>query len=355
MKHFLCTILFISALSAAAQSTKHFADSIRQQYHIPELSYAVVSADSIYEIAAMGTRKVGSQLGARLEDRFRIGSNTKAVTGFIAAQLVKENKLGWDTKFFDLFPELKQNARKDYHGLTLLDLLTFRTKLIKYTYTDARPAKEEIVGNEAKQQYEFARWFFAQPAVRNADSVCFSNLGYVAAGLMLEKASGTTYQGLVQKLSTQLGAGFQIGQPNNEDTSQAWGHNGQTIPEPPCGNYKLNWLMAAGNINATLPGYTKFIQEQLKGFQGRSKLLTTDEMNFLHYGRSRFACGWFPGVDERNGNFTYNIGNPGTFLTAVYVFKDIDRAIILFCNAQTEESDEGLSILYQELKRKYGR
>lgn len=49
------------------------------------------------------------------------------------------------------------------------------------------------------------------------------------------------------------------------------------------------------------------------------------------------------------------LDNPGTFLTKVYVFKDIDKAFILFANSQTPDTDTGLDVLYAELKRKYGR
>jgi hypothetical protein len=39
----------------------------------------------------------------------------------------------------------------------------------------------------------------------------------------------------------------------------------------------------------------------------------------------------------------------------VYVYRDIDRAIILFANAQTDQADQGLDILHAELMRKYSR
>jgi hypothetical protein len=83
--------------------------------------------------------------------------------------------------------------------------------------------------------------------------------------------------------------------------------------------------------------------------------LSKEEFDFMHYGLDRFAIGWFWAMDERGRRYSYNMGNPGTFLSKVYVYKDSDRAYILLANAQTDDADEGMDILYEELRRRYGR
>ncbi len=353
-KNFLTIVLLLfNFFSAKSQSVKTFADSIRQAYHIPELAYAVVSADTVYEMQAIGYKKINSNRQAALSDKFRIGSNTKAITGFIAALLVKQGKISWNTKFFDLFPELKGKSRPAYYDLSLLNLLYFRSRLYPYTYTYKTPVKTQFHGNEEEQRYQFAGWFFRHASVASNDSIHFSNLSYVAAGLMLEKASGKSYKQLVNELGTQLGIDFSFGQPNMPDGNQPWGHDANLKPEAPTDNYKLNWLLTAGNITLSLPDYAKFIQLQLQGLKGASKLLSAEEFNFLHYGLSRFAIGWFWDIDENNQKYSHNTGNPGTFLSEVYVYKDLDRAFILFSNAQTDEAEDGMEVLFRELKSKY--
>ena len=130
------------------QNMQQFADSVRLASHIPELGYAAISSTEIKEIRLSGEKKVNTACTAAPTDRFRIGSNTKAITGFIAAQLVKDKKISWDTKFFDLFPELKHTSKKAYHRLTLLDLLSFRTRLFPYTYTYDQPKEGQFTGAE---------------------------------------------------------------------------------------------------------------------------------------------------------------------------------------------------------------
>lgn len=350
------TILFLSVLifpNCFGQIIQ-LADSIRKAYHIPELGYAVVSSSNILDMQIIGVKKINTSLLAEHNDKFRIGSNTKAITGFIAAQLVKQKRISWDTKFFDLFPELKAKSNRTYHHLTLLNLLTFRTKLFPYTYTYREPKKEQFTGSECLQRYQFTTWFFKQKPVSSKDSIHFSNLGYVAAGLMLEKVSGKSYKELVTDLGKQLGIEFGFGNPNSTDTLQPWGHDKNLSPEAPFDNYKLDWLLAAGNINTSLPDYLKFIQLQLQGLAGQSKVLTKEEFLFLHYGLPKFAVGWFWLKDENNQVYSYNTGNPGTFLSKTSVFKDKDVAYILFANSQTDDTEIGLNILYTELKKKYG-
>jgi CubicO group peptidase (beta-lactamase class C family) len=355
-KNILTTIIVLVFFHFAnGQKTIAFADSIRILYKIPELGYAVVSSEDILELATIGVKKINSDMGADPNDIFRIGSNTKAITGFIAAQLVKQKKINWDTKFFDLFPELKAKSNPAYYKLTLQNLLSFRTRLFPYTYTYSEPTQGQFTGTEEQQRYQFTTWFFKQRPVKSKDNINFSNLGYIAAGQMLEKVSGKSYKELVLDLGKSLGIHFGFGNPNSIDTLQTWGHDKDLNPEAPSDNYKLNWLLPAGNINVSLPDYVKFIQLQLCGLSGKSEILTKDEFNFLHFGLTKFSVGWFWLTDENKQTYSYNIGNPGTFLTKVFVFKDIDKAFILFANSQTTDTDTGLNILYEELKRKYDR
>ncbi|MBX2907954.1 MAG: beta-lactamase family protein [Taibaiella sp.] len=344
-------LLTLSTTVSSAQPHTRAADSIRKAFDIPALAYAIVSGDSILELKNLGARKVNTAMECNNYDLFRIGSNTKAITGMLAAMLVKEGKISWGTHFFDLFPEMSATARKEHLNLTLLDLLTFRTKLYPYTYTYKRPKRAQFSGDATAQRRQFANWFFQQPPVARRDSICFSNLGYVAAGLMLEKASGKIYKQLVADLGEKLGITFQFGQPNAIDVNQVWGHDASLTPEPPADNYKLNWLEAAGNITMTLPDYSRLIQYNLKGLEHGTPHLSREDYNFMHFGRARFALGWFWDTDDAGNRYSWNVGNPGTFLTKVYVYPHADRAIIIFSNAQTDMADEGTDALLELLRK----
>lgn len=342
--------------SSFAQSNSAFAEKIRVKYHIPELAYAVVSSDSIYEIQSLGFKRVNSDLKANLNDRFRLGSCTKTITSYIAQLLVKQGKLNWDTQFFDLYPELKAKSETAYHHLTLKDLLTFRANLMSWTYTYEEPTTEIIKGNEQQQRYEFAAWILQQAPGTEKRNYYFSNPSYVLAGLMLEKATGKNYETLVAELGQQLGIQLDFGQPNVKDINQPWGHNSHLEPEKTVVNDKLNWLSSAGNINMSLPDYSAFIQLQLQGLLGKSEMFTAKEFEYFHYGLPEFSFGWKSYIDHKSKlRYSYHEGNPGTFLTKVFICKDTDKAFIVFANVQSEKAEKGLTTLLNELKKQYSK
>jgi CubicO group peptidase (beta-lactamase class C family) len=339
---------------AISQTIEKFADSIRKVYKIPELNYAIVSSDQIIEIKALGTKKNKSKLKAELTDKFRIGSNTKTVTSYIATLLVKEGKIKWETKFFDLYPELKRKSNPAYYDITLQDLITFRAKIISWSYGNETPTQKEINGTEQEQRYKFVSWILQQKPVEKKQELYWANPSYVAVGLMLEKVTGKDYKNLVTELGKSLKIEFDFGQPNFKNKNQTWGHNEELEPEKPAENFKLNWLSSAGNINVSLQDYTKFIQLQLNGLLGKSEKLNAKEFELMHYGLSEFAFGWEWFVDEKSKlKYSFHEGNPGTFLTKVYICKQTDKAFIIFANIQSEEAEKGIKIIFDKLNNKY--
>ena len=355
MKKLLFALVFSFLFQIShSQKNRSFADSIRIKHNIPELAYAVVSSDSILEIQTLGYQRINTNFKAKLSDRFRLGSITKTITSYLATILVKEGKIEWETKFFDLYPELKAKSNPATYDFTLQDFITFRAKINTWSYGNDTPTQNEIKGNNQQQRYEFIRWFLQQNPSEEKQDIYWSNPSYVAAGLMLEKATGNTYENLVKELGKNLHIDFDFGQPNLKDINQPWGHDENLKPEEPALNYKLNWLSSAGNISMSLPDYCKFIQMQLQGLRGKSKTLTAKEFNTMHYGLPEFSFGWNSEINEKSKlPYSFHNGNPGTFLTKVYLCESIDKAFIIFANVQTEEADNGLMLLLEELQTKY--
>lgn len=68
MKKCIGILLLLVSFKSFGQTNAKFADSILSHFHIPELSYAVVTEDSILEMVALGhhaihyaTRLINSQ------------------------------------------------------------------------------------------------------------------------------------------------------------------------------------------------------------------------------------------------------------------------------------------------------
>ncbi|MBS1623700.1 MAG: beta-lactamase family protein [Bacteroidetes bacterium] len=296
---------------------------------VPGLCYAVVTADSILDIQYLGVRRLGSAAPIDAASRFRIGSNTKAVTAAIAAGLVQRGLISWDTEFFDLLPELLPKSARRYRHMTLRQLLDFQVKFPAWTYTDTVLTRAMLhATGYGEERAAFVQYFLQQSRVtaRRPNGFYMSNVSYAAAGLMLERAAHRSYPELVQELNETMHTDFAIGEPNVADSTQTWGHDAWLRPQPPTDGYKLNWLMAAGNLNTTLTGYIPFIQALLRSATDMDGIGAT-----LH-GRGTFSMGWYH--DDTGG--IYNLGNPGTYVSQLYILPDRSRAVIILTNAQNE-------------------
>ena len=107
-------------------------DSIRIEHNIPSIAYGVTRNDSIIVLNAIGYKDIQSKERVHVENYYHIGSNTKAFTGFLAAKIVEDNLIKWDTKFFDLYPELKNESDSTYYNITLEELLSHRARIIGF-------------------------------------------------------------------------------------------------------------------------------------------------------------------------------------------------------------------------------
>lgn len=297
--------------------------------HVPGLCYAVVTADSILDIQYLGVRRMGNAAPIDAASRFRIGSNTKAVTAAIAATLVQQGLITWDTEFFDLLPEMRPQSARRYRHMTLRQLLNFKVKFPAWTYTDTVLTRAMLHATGAEEERAaFVQYFLQQRKVhaRRPNGFYMSNVSYAAAGLMLERAAHRSYPQLVQDVNEKLHTDFAIGEPNVADSAQTWGHDAWLRPQPPADGYKLNWLMAAGNLNTTLTGYIPFIQALLRSAGDTSGIGATLQ------GRGIFSLGWYQ--DDMGG--IYNVGNPGAYVSQLYILPDRSRAVIILTNAQND-------------------
>ena len=69
--------------------------SYLQRYDLPALAAAVIKNGEIIASGAVGTRRAGTNSPVTIDDRFHIGSDTKAMTALIAAMLVEGGKIRW--------------------------------------------------------------------------------------------------------------------------------------------------------------------------------------------------------------------------------------------------------------------
>lgn len=360
----LLTAIAVFALSynLKAQNLSHTADSLRIANRIPEIAFAVIKADTILEMQAIGFHRAdlsNESTKATLKDYFHLGSNTKAITGFIAGYLVENNKIKWTTPLFELFPEWKKDTDTAYRAVTLADLLSHRARIRPYTSGLEFKQLPIFKGTPADCRLQFAHHLIKEsPVPQNAASFNYSNAGYSIAAAMLEKASGKTWEALVEEvLKAKLHLHYKLGWPNKDDENQPWGHwieNGQLKALPPDLAYNLNLAEPAGDISMTLPDYARFIQLNLQGTTGTSNLLKADTYNFLHFGLKQYAIGW-GSTQTADRQFIEHTGSAGTFFCHTVIDKNKKIAYIVVANSATEKIQQAITQLLIKMSKKYGR
>ncbi len=343
----------LSALNAKAQPQRAFADSLRQAYHIPGLAYAVVSPDTVLELQSIGFRKNRSDLAARVSDEFHLGSNSKSVTGCIATMLVSKGILRWDSRVVEVLPELRGSIRREYRSVTLLDLLTHRSRLPRCGIGDRFPRRSLFHGSDSEKRLTFGRWILQHAPAGHRGRIRFSNGGYIIAALMLERASQRSFEQLVQEFGLSVGIHIGFGYPNTSDSTQPYGHDERGHPLSSGDAFRESLLSAAGNLRMSTPDFAKFLQFQLRGLCGRSPLMDSTTCGYMHYCRSVYSVGWEWHIDARHRRVSDHLGSAGSFCSRAILIPESGRAIVIFTNASPDASVEAIDLLARRLQWVY--
>jgi CubicO group peptidase (beta-lactamase class C family) len=93
------------------------------------IAAAVLRGERIIAQGGAGVRKRGSAERITLDDRFHLGSCTKAMTATLVAMLVEEGKLNWTTTLGELFADTVKPLHPAWEKVTLRQVLAHRAGL----------------------------------------------------------------------------------------------------------------------------------------------------------------------------------------------------------------------------------
>lgn len=189
------TLLFVSnALYSQANLKKldaYFAKALKE-WNVPGMAIAIVKDDSLVFAKGYGVREVKKPELVNERTLFAVASNTKAFTSSSMALLVDEKKVEWDQRvqgwlpYFQLYdPYVSADVRIRDLLSHRLGLRTFSGDLIWYGTSYSR---EEVIrrAKHLKQVFPFR------------DRYGYSNIMYIAAGEIIEKASGMKWEEFIR-------------------------------------------------------------------------------------------------------------------------------------------------------------
>lgn len=196
---------FAMAAHAASRARGASLDAMLQpylaRYGLPALAAAIAKDGRIIASGAVGLRRAGGDARVTIDDRFHIGSDTKAMTSLLAAMLVESGKLRWNTTVAEAFPELAGSMNADVKGVTLEQLLSHTSgipsdndahdKLLRESFAQQKKNLDEL-------RYWLVKQLVAQPLQsKPGEKFAYANMGYILAGAILERAGGKSWEELV--------------------------------------------------------------------------------------------------------------------------------------------------------------
>ena len=267
----------------------------------PGLAVAVVEGDRVIFAEGFGYRDVARRLPVTAHTQFYIASTTKSFTATTAKLLAAEGKIDLDVPVKTYLPELKLPPPLAPEQISLRDLLTHR----------------HGIGNEALEfrtattgQYDETEIF---RLLREHTRVIpptfnYSNVGYLVASYAMQRATGETWQQIVQhKLLDPLSLNATTCSASkvraSADYALPYLAEGGTFIELP---YKQdNTMHAAGGMASSAEDLARWLIVNMNGgrLDGRQVIPTTvleetlapqidQKRTFYKFDRYAYSLGW---------------------------------------------------------------
>lgn len=345
MKKFLAIVIAVSFCSLAlAQDQVKVIDSMRKYRNVPGLVYAVFSSDKLIDTGCVGNKKIKTKDPVRWTNRFQIGTATSVFNSFIAAKMVKEGKISWNSTIVQVLPQLDGKIMKLYNKITLRQLLSQRAGLPEFMAQSGYKEIHSLPGTPEQQRLTFVTMMLKRKPKLIMDSITdasYSLAGMVVAAAMLEKAGKKSWEKLVEEyVSKPLKLDIQFGFPAAKDSTQPWGHwdNYYTITS----HREDYWaqffpsIASGGNININMPDYISFVQQYLLALQKQKSILDTDVVKSLLFSQPFYSIGWANQKWEQF-NIAFMHGRAPLYSSYVELIPEKNIGILVLCNSGTSD------------------
>ncbi|WP_444916723.1 serine hydrolase domain-containing protein [Microbulbifer sp. JMSA003] len=362
------TLLTSPFIAHADDSLQEFLEQIltnsRDSNNLPAVGVLVQIDGDIAAMAVDGVRAQGHNEIVTINDRWHIGSNTKAITATMVARLVEQGILQFEDTLADSFPSFAKDIDPAYRNITITQLLSHTAGLPPLSSWYELPTLMKVIEPEHSiqaQRMAVARHYLTIPPSSEAGSAEYSNLGFIIAGAIAESRTDKTWEDLIkEQIFVPLGiknAGFSA--PGSSTTlDQPRGHKkswlGKLIPLDPADKNSDNpqVMGPAGTINISLQDWTLFVEDQLNGVHGRGKLLKTETYRKLHSPvTGNYALGWGAVYDSELSLLAHT-GSNGYWFTDVRIMPKHDIIFLIAINAGHKTAEKSMKDIRKHLTKR---
>lgn len=160
-----------------------------KDWHLPGLSIAVVANDSVLFAKGYGVRSIGAPGAVDAQTEFGIMSTTKAMTTMALAMLADEGKLAWTDPVTKWLPGFEFSEPFITRHATVRDLLTHN---LGVPNADLLWVRGDLSRDEILRRVRYL-----PQAYPLRGGFIYSNVMYGAAGEIVARASGTSWEDFV--------------------------------------------------------------------------------------------------------------------------------------------------------------
>jgi CubicO group peptidase (beta-lactamase class C family) len=373
-------IVGVAGSAGAQASLDPLLTSFLARYELPAIAAAVVRGGNVVAVGAVGTRKAGAKIPVTVNDRFHLGSDTKAMTALLTAMLVEEGKLRWNSTVSEIFPELAAKMDSALQRVTVEQLLS---------HTSGIPSDNDVVidllgksllqdGNLDELRYWLVQQWSVQPLESQPGTkFAYANMNYVIAGAIIERVAGKTWDELITERifaplglrSAGLGSQASLGK-----IDAPLGHtviDGKTKPflaGPNGDNPPI--LGPAGIAHMSVLDFARWAGWNAGAGKRGPKLVRPETLKKLHTpvismpvkkdaapgtpSQGKYALGWGEvQLDWAPSPLITHTGSNGKNLAQIWVEPQRDFAMVLVTNIGGSKASEALNALARELYSRF--
>jgi D-alanyl-D-alanine carboxypeptidase len=228
---------------------------------------AIVQRGPHREVHSFGVRNLKGDLPMRADARMRLASTSKAFSGAVALSLVSEGVLSLNDTIGERLPSLP----KSWHKITLRQLLNHTSGLPNFTEDPDYLAALEASPKNAPQPRELLSYVEDEPLnFKPGTRYEYSNSDNIAVGLMVEEATGESYeQQLQEQVYGPLGL-KKTSLPRGPNLRKPFIHGydndpSQQPPEDVSEVLASGWVWASGGMVSTPSEFNEFVRGYVGG------------------------------------------------------------------------------------------
>jgi CubicO group peptidase (beta-lactamase class C family) len=357
-----CAVIFVSVATGAAQkplaSLEAALEPIRAAHNLPGLAAAVVRGGQTVALGAVGVRKAGSEEPVTRRDKWHIGSCTKSMTAALAAMLIEDGRLRWDTTLAEMFPKLALQMQTEWRGVTLAQLLAHHGGAPQNLDDDGLWGRlwDRAERLPRQQRAYLTRRLLTKhkPVAAPGAKYVYSNAGYALVGHAIEEELDCPWETVLRRrLFQPLGmdsGGF--GTPATPDTvDQPWGHKdgddgALAAIAPGLRGDNPAAIGPGGTVHCSIGDLAQYAAWQLRGACGKSSLLQAGTFTRLHTpfaAGGDYACGWAVVNRSWGGGTVLTHGGSNTmFFAVMWLAPKKNFAVVVCTNLGGKGAETGV-------------